>query len=128
MFQLSGKSYTTKSAIFTLYLYSVNIQNFRYSDSAQRLMKMIRAKPVPASQLLVRWTEFAAEFGALENLVPYGINLNFIQYHSLDVTAFLITFIGVLICIVIKFALICIRLFSKKFRKEIGSKPKIKKQ
>lgn len=51
---------------------------------------MVKKKPVSASHLLVSWAEFAAEFKTLDNLIPAGNKLGFIQYHSLDVIAFLL--------------------------------------
>ncbi|CAJ0602752.1 unnamed protein product [Cylicocyclus nassatus] len=60
-----------------------------YSGKVKRLSQMLKKKPVSVSQLLVRWTEFVAEFKTLENLIPAGNKLNFIQYYSLDVIAFL---------------------------------------
>ncbi|VDL81356.1 unnamed protein product [Nippostrongylus brasiliensis] len=50
---------------------------------------MAKKKPVSADHLLVSWAEFTAEFKTLDNLVPAGTKLNFIQYYSLDVIAFL---------------------------------------
>ncbi|KHJ96612.1 hypothetical protein OESDEN_03422 [Oesophagostomum dentatum] len=63
----------------------------RYQDNAKRLSKMIDRKPISATHLLVRWSEFVAEFQTLENLAPAGSKLNYFQYHSLDVIAFLLT-------------------------------------
>ncbi|VDM68271.1 unnamed protein product [Strongylus vulgaris] len=60
-----------------------------YSKNIKRLSRMVRKKPVSVSHLLVSWANFVAEFKALDNLVPAGNKLNFIQYYSLDVIAFL---------------------------------------
>lgn len=40
---------------------------------------MVNKQPIPAEQLLVKWTEFVAEFKTLENLVPASTKLNNIQ-------------------------------------------------
>jgi len=61
----------------------------RYKNAAEQLHKMVLMKPIPPEQLLIKWTEFVAEFKQLPNLTPYGINLNFMQYFSLDVIGFL---------------------------------------
>ncbi|PIO72538.1 UDP-glucoronosyl and UDP-glucosyl transferase [Teladorsagia circumcincta] len=55
-----------------------------YSQNVKRLSQMVKKKPVSADHLVVAWSEFAAEFKTLENLVPAGTKLNFVQYHSLD--------------------------------------------
>ncbi|KIH55576.1 hypothetical protein ANCDUO_14266 [Ancylostoma duodenale] len=58
---------------------------------------MMDHKPVSPTQLLVKWSEFAAEFQTLENLEPAGNKLNFFQYHSLDVISFLIFIIVIIL-------------------------------
>ncbi|CAJ0602832.1 unnamed protein product [Cylicocyclus nassatus] len=63
------------------------LTNEKYSQNAKRLSLMVRKKPVSPGQLLVKWTEFLAEFQTLDNLTPAGNNLNFFQYFSLDVIA-----------------------------------------
>ncbi|WKY07013.1 hypothetical protein Q1695_006865 [Nippostrongylus brasiliensis] len=67
-----------------------------FSTNIKRLSLMIKKKPVSASHLLVAWAEFVAEFKSLDNLVPAGTKLNFIQYHSLDVIALFLTIIIVI--------------------------------
>ncbi|VDM69971.1 unnamed protein product, partial [Strongylus vulgaris] len=61
------------------------LNNEKYSQNAKRLSLMVRKKPVSPGHLLVKWTEFLAEFQTLDNLVPAGNNLNFFQYFSIDV-------------------------------------------
>ncbi|KAK6045820.1 hypothetical protein COOONC_16676, partial [Cooperia oncophora] len=58
--------------------------NPKYMKSAKRLSQMIERQPISPVHLLVKWSEFAAEFKTLENLEPAGNRLNFFQYHSLD--------------------------------------------
>ncbi|RCN31067.1 UDP-glucoronosyl and UDP-glucosyl transferase [Ancylostoma caninum] len=95
-----------------------------YSQKIKRLSQMARKKPVSASHLLVSWAEFVAEFKTLDNLVPAGNKLNFFQYHSLDVIAFLL-FVAATILFVLwktlKFVLLklyCTVLNEKKEKKE----------
>ncbi|VDO34508.1 unnamed protein product [Heligmosomoides polygyrus] len=66
------------------------LENEKYSENARRLSLMVRKKPVSPSHLLVKWTEFLAEFQTLDNLVPAGTKLNVIQYYSIDVIAVLL--------------------------------------
>ncbi|KAK6011351.1 hypothetical protein OSTOST_23570 [Ostertagia ostertagi] len=68
-----------------------------YSENIKRLSQMVKKKPVSADHLLVAWSEFLAEFKTLENLVPAGTKLNFVQYHSLDVIAFLLSILAVIL-------------------------------
>uniref|UniRef100_A0A914WDV7 UDP-glucuronosyltransferase n=1 Tax=Plectus sambesii TaxID=2011161 RepID=A0A914WDV7_9BILA len=56
-----------------------------YTRNARRLAEMIAKKPVKAKDLVVKWTEFAAEFQDLSNLDLAGRNFNFIKYFCLDI-------------------------------------------
>ncbi|CAJ0602788.1 unnamed protein product [Cylicocyclus nassatus] len=70
-----------------------------YSERIKQLSEMVEKKPLSPSHLLVSWAAFTAEFKTLDNLVPAGNKLNFFQYHSLDVIAFLlgVAFLSLLI-------------------------------
>ncbi|KAK6023447.1 UDP-glucoronosyl and UDP-glucosyl transferase [Ostertagia ostertagi] len=70
-----------------------------YSRNVKRLSLMVKKQPVSPAHRLVAWAEFVAEFKTLDNLVPAGTKLNFIQYHSLDVIAFLSTVVLLVIFI-----------------------------
>ncbi|EYC33728.1 hypothetical protein Y032_0002g952 [Ancylostoma ceylanicum] len=56
-----------------------------YSQNAKRLSEMLLNQPISAKQLLIRHCEFAAKFGRLPSLDPYGRQLSFMQYFLLDV-------------------------------------------
>lgn len=60
------------------------------STNAVKLRRQIEIRPVSSDALLIKWTEFLAEFKTLDNLIPYGVHLNPFVYHSLDVIAFLL--------------------------------------
>ena len=80
---------------------------------------MVAKRPVSPEQLLVKWTEFVAEFKTLENLVPAGTKLNFVQYHSLDVIAVILTLVSVVLYILLKLLVCTARcVCCKKTRKE----------
>ncbi|KAK6051634.1 hypothetical protein COOONC_10861, partial [Cooperia oncophora] len=51
-----------------------------FSNNAKRLSEMLLNQPISAKQLL-RYSEFAAKFGRLPNLDPYGRQLPFIAYY-----------------------------------------------
>ncbi|VDM52848.1 unnamed protein product [Angiostrongylus costaricensis] len=80
-----------------------------YTQNIKRLSSMVKKRPVKAEHLLVAWAEFVAEFKSLENLVPAGNNLNFFQYHSIDVIAFLFTVLISIIFVAYKFLLFIFR-------------------
>lgn len=74
-----------------------------FSRNVKRLSQMVRKQPVSASHLVVSWAEFVAEFKTLDNLVPAGNKLNFVQYHSLDVITFLLAVFVVVLFVLWKF-------------------------
>ncbi|CAI4229779.1 unnamed protein product [Auanema sp. JU1783] len=85
-----------------------------YRKSAKRMQKLMKNKPFTAAERLVRWTEFAAEHGVLEELHVRGAQLSTIEYFNLDVLLFLIT-----IAIVVLYVLICIiRLLLRSTKKQ----------
>lgn len=88
-------------------------ENDSYSKETKKLKAMIQAKPIKPEQLLVRWTEFAAQFGTLENLAPYGAKLGFIQYYQIDVVAFLLSVLGLILYLVVKLLLLPVRLVKR---------------
>ncbi|KAK6008931.1 hypothetical protein OSTOST_26174, partial [Ostertagia ostertagi] len=75
---------------------------FMYSRNAKRLSLMVQKKPVSPEHLLIKWTEFVAEFKTLDNLVPAGTKLNIIQYYSIDVIAALLSVLFITLLIVYK--------------------------
>ena len=92
---------------------------FSYLASASRLSAMVSKRPVPPEQLLVKWTEFVAEFQTLENLVPAGTKLNVFQYYSLDVISFLFAVVGVVLFLVWKLLSCFVRcIFCRKGKKD----------
>ncbi|CAI5444839.1 unnamed protein product [Caenorhabditis angaria] len=78
------------------------INNPNYSKNAQRFSSMVRKQPFKANELLLRWSEFLAEFKTLDNLVPAGQKLNFFQYHSLDVMATLLLIVLIILFLIYK--------------------------
>ncbi|KAL6738212.1 hypothetical protein Aduo_011783 [Ancylostoma duodenale] len=78
------------------------LENERYDKNAKKLARMVRNKPVSPKDLLIRWTEFLAEFKTLENLTPAGNKLNWIQYHSIDVLLFLALLVSLVIFVLYK--------------------------
>uniref|UniRef100_A0A915C665 UDP-glucuronosyltransferase n=3 Tax=Parascaris TaxID=6254 RepID=A0A915C665_PARUN len=65
------------------------LRDRKYKDAARRMRRMIEKRPESAEDRLLAWTEFVVEFKPLDNLTPYAVQLGFVQYHCLDVIAFL---------------------------------------
>ncbi|CAJ0594202.1 unnamed protein product [Cylicocyclus nassatus] len=63
------------------------LHNSKYKENALKLSQMLRNQPIPPERLLVTHAEFAARFGKLPNLDPYGRHLYMAQYFLLDIIA-----------------------------------------
>ncbi|KAK6752062.1 hypothetical protein RB195_003469 [Necator americanus] len=87
-----------------------------FSQNAKRLAEMLLNQPISAKQLVIRHSEFAAKFGRLPNLDPYGRHLSFIQYYLLDV-----------IFVVMSVALLIVYISTKLLRKCFSLALKVKK-
>ncbi|MFH4978077.1 hypothetical protein AB6A40_004786 [Gnathostoma spinigerum] len=57
----------------------------RYQLRAKHLAKMIRSKPMTPQERVVKYTEFAAEFGPITNFNPASLTLNVFQFYMLDI-------------------------------------------
>lgn len=76
---------------------------------------MVTRKPFKGEELLIKWTEFLAEFKSLDNLVPYGTKLNFIQYFSIDVISVIGLTIIIILFIIYKLIMVVLALLKEKF-------------
>uniref|UniRef100_A0A914W8K2 glucuronosyltransferase n=1 Tax=Plectus sambesii TaxID=2011161 RepID=A0A914W8K2_9BILA len=63
------------------------LQNEKYELNAKRLAQMIAKKPIKPKDLIVKWTEFVAEFQDLSNLDIAGRDFSFVKYFLIDIFA-----------------------------------------
>ncbi|KAE8580563.1 hypothetical protein XENTR_v10024466 [Xenopus tropicalis] len=66
------------------------IDNPSYKENIQRLSSLHRDRPVQPLDLAVHWVEFVMKHKGAPHLRPAAHDLNWIQYQSLDVMAFLL--------------------------------------
>ncbi|GMS85063.1 hypothetical protein PENTCL1PPCAC_7238, partial [Pristionchus entomophagus] len=66
------------------------LENEKYRNDAKRIAAMLAKKPFSSKQQLVKYTEFAAEFGPSSALRPQSHDMSFIEYHNIDVILFLV--------------------------------------
>ncbi|ETN73821.1 hypothetical protein NECAME_13392 [Necator americanus] len=66
------------------------LENPSFNEKAQRLRQMLRNQPISPHELLLKHAEFAARFGRLPNLDPYGRELSLVQYYLIDIFAVII--------------------------------------
>jgi glucuronosyltransferase len=64
-----------------------------YAQNATRMSRMLHMRPTDSEQLIVKWTQFLAEFKTLPNLSSAGKRLSFIQYYSLDSIAVIVALV-----------------------------------
>ncbi|CAL2049210.1 unnamed protein product [Caenorhabditis brenneri] len=58
-----------------------------YRQNAQRLADMLNNQPTNPKEVLVKHVEFAARFGKLPSMDPYGRHQTIIEYYFIDVIA-----------------------------------------
>uniref|UniRef100_A0A8D0E6M3 UDP-glucuronosyltransferase n=1 Tax=Salvator merianae TaxID=96440 RepID=A0A8D0E6M3_SALMN len=66
------------------------IYNKRYKENIQHLSDLHLDRPIPPLDLAVHWVEFVMRHKGAPHLRPAAHDLNWIQYHSIDVVAFLL--------------------------------------
>ncbi|XP_045474742.1 UDP-glycosyltransferase UGT5-like [Harmonia axyridis] len=97
------------------------LSNSKYIENAKKRSQLLKDKPVSAQERLVFWVEYVIRHKGADHLRVAAVKLNLIQYLLLDVIAFIIVAL-VLIVFVTKYALCYL---VKAIR---GSKPKTKTQ
>ncbi|WKY07833.1 hypothetical protein Q1695_007370 [Nippostrongylus brasiliensis] len=89
-----------------------------FTENATRLSEMLLTPPISAKQLLIRHSEFAAKFGRLPNLDPYGRQLSFVEYFLLDVFLAIIAIIVLVVVVTIMIFRKCMSLFTVKMKRD----------
>ncbi|TKR70515.1 hypothetical protein L596_022536 [Steinernema carpocapsae] len=82
----------------------------KFAAAAQRLRAMVERKPIAPETLLRRWTAFLGEFQTLDNLVPHGTKLGFVQYHNLDVLFVMFAVSALILVVLFKILIVFLRL------------------
>lgn len=57
----------------------------KFVENIKKLSEKVLHRPFSAEETLIKWTEFLAEYKDLSQMNPAGNDLNFIEYHNLDV-------------------------------------------
>ncbi|CAI2352126.1 unnamed protein product [Caenorhabditis sp. 36 PRJEB53466] len=63
------------------------MENEKYQRNAERFAEMLNNQPTNPKETLVKYVEFAARFGKLPSLDPYGRHQTYIEYFFLDIIA-----------------------------------------
>ncbi|KAI6193283.1 UDP-glucuronosyltransferase [Aphelenchoides besseyi] len=101
-------------------------ENAEYSARAKETSEMMQNKPMSPAEAVLRYTEFAARFDVASSLDIYGRRLNVIAFYNLDIFAFLILLVFLLLYVsfvVLRYAFrFSFRLFGKFPNKSTKSK------
>ncbi|KAM9550271.1 UDP-glucuronosyltransferase 1A1-like isoform 3-T3 [Guaruba guarouba] len=85
------------------------IYDKKYKENIKRLSDLHLDRPIHPMDLAVHWVEFVMRHKGAPHLRPAAHDLNWIQYHSLDVIAFLIVVVLLSLFISLKCCLFCCR-------------------
>ncbi|XP_048810191.1 UDP-glucuronosyltransferase 1A3-like isoform X20 [Lagopus muta] len=101
------------------------INDKKYKENIQRLSELHLDRPIHPLDLAVHWVEFVMKHKGAPHLRPAAHDLNWIQYHSLDVFAFLLAVVLLILFISVKCCMFCCRRCCfKKGRKSKSGKSK----
>ncbi|KFP33900.1 UDP-glucuronosyltransferase 1-1, partial [Colius striatus] len=101
------------------------INDKKYKENIKRLSDLHLDRPIHPLDLAVHWVEFVMRHKGAPHLRPAAHDLNWFQYHSLDVIAFLLTVVFLSLFISLKCCLFCCRrCCSKKGRTRKSAKSK----
>ncbi|XP_020829003.1 UDP-glucuronosyltransferase 1A1-like isoform X4 [Phascolarctos cinereus] len=96
------------------------INDKSYKENIMRLSALHKDRPISPLDLAVFWVEFVMRNKGAPHLRAAAHDLNWIQYHSLDVIAFLLAIVLTVVLIAVKCLKFC-------FQKCFGKKEKAKK-
>ncbi|XP_017690245.1 PREDICTED: UDP-glucuronosyltransferase 1-6-like isoform X6 [Lepidothrix coronata] len=101
------------------------INDKKYKENIQRLSDLHLDRPIHPLDLAVHWVEFVMRHKGAPHLRPAAHDLNWVQYHSLDVLGFLLLVLLLSLFISFKCCLCCCRRFcGKKGRTKKAAKSK----
>ncbi|XP_051854351.1 UDP-glucuronosyltransferase 1-2-like isoform X5 [Antechinus flavipes] len=96
------------------------INDKSYKENIMRLSALHKDRPISPLDLAVFWVEFVMRNKGAPHLRPAAHDLNWFQYHSLDVIGFLLAIVLTVVFVAVKSCMFC-------FRKCFGKKGKAKK-
>ncbi|XP_058642930.1 UDP-glucuronosyltransferase-like isoform X1 [Onychostoma macrolepis] len=94
------------------------INDKSYKEKVTELAAIHRDRPIEPLDLAVFWTEFVMRHKGAAHLRPAAHELNWIQYHSLDVIGFLLLILVTVIFVTVKSCMFCFRKCFKKTQKK----------
>lgn len=90
-----------------------------YKERMMKLSALHNDQPVKPLDLAVYWTEYVMRHKGAEHLRLAALNLNWFQYHSLDVLGFLLVVIVIVVTVMIKWFMLCLRCCRKLQKRKV---------
>ncbi|XP_005996000.1 UDP-glucuronosyltransferase 1A1 [Latimeria chalumnae] len=85
------------------------ISDVRYKENMLRLSTLHKDRPIEPLHLAVHWVEFVMKHKGAKHLWPAAHELNWFQYHCLDVIGLLVAATGILLYVVLRGCCFCWR-------------------
>ncbi|KAI4884174.1 hypothetical protein NFI96_030576 [Prochilodus magdalenae] len=95
------------------------INDSSYKEKITKLSAIHRDRPIEPLDLAVFWTEFVMRHKGADHLRPAAHDLNWLQYHSLDVIAVLLVIVLIVVLALVKCCALCLRRCGRKSGKTI---------
>ncbi|XP_034039728.1 UDP-glucuronosyltransferase 1-1-like isoform X1 [Thalassophryne amazonica] len=112
---LDIRSITTESLLQGL---NDVINNTKYKENVEKLSALHNDQPLDPLELSVYWTEFVMRHKGAKHLKAAVHSLNWFQYFTLDVMAFLATVVLVVAIVTVKCMKLCLRKLSRKRKQD----------
>ncbi|XP_056104702.1 UDP glucuronosyltransferase 1 family, polypeptide B1 isoform X2 [Rhinichthys klamathensis goyatoka] len=93
------------------------INDSSYKQKMEKLSAIHNDRPIQPLDLAVYWTEFVMRHKGAEHLRPAAHDLNWLQYHSLDVIGFLLFIVLIVTLVTFKCCGLCWRRCCRKTQK-----------
>ncbi|XP_041940034.1 UDP-glucuronosyltransferase 1A1-like isoform X1 [Alosa sapidissima] len=98
------------------------INDKSYKANMMKLSAVHNDRPIKPLDLAVFWTEFVMRHQGAEHLRPAAHELNWIQYHSLDVIALLTTIVLIVVLVTFKSCMFCLKKCTRNKTKQKKNK------
>ncbi|XP_019571216.2 UDP-glucuronosyltransferase 2B31 [Rhinolophus sinicus] len=89
-----------------------------YKENAMKLSRIHHDQPMKPLDKAIFWIEFVMRHKGAKHLRPASYDLNWFQYHSLDVIGFLLACVATAIFVITKCCLFCCQKFAKTGKRE----------
>ncbi|XP_063069610.1 UDP-glucuronosyltransferase-like isoform X8 [Engraulis encrasicolus] len=100
------------------------INDKSYKEKMEKLSAVHNDRPIEPLDLAVFWTEFVMRHKGAEHLRPAAHELNWVQYHSLDVMAFLLAIALTFLLATLKCCAFCFKKCTRKTEDKKNTKQK----